>query len=269
MRTPILFLIFNRPDETAKVFEMIRSLRPEKLFVAADGPREKAGEAERCAAARKIACAVDWPCELQTLFHPENLGGKVAINTALAWFFAHESEGVVMEDSNADDLRAYGEAEVRILKMGVNLRAAQELVQEPVPEPVPESPWKLDLRDGFDFLAQGEFNQATIFFTRAAQDEPENPRIVMGLALAAMQEGNLDAALTLLAYALKLDAYNEDALLHYLALSKKMDKAKPATAREKIKETQARGLLEKVLQASRQASSGSLSRVERALAGNP
>ena len=37
--TPILFLIFNRPETTLKVFEKIRLLRPRQLFVAADGPR--------------------------------------------------------------------------------------------------------------------------------------------------------------------------------------------------------------------------------------
>ena len=38
--TPILLLIFNRPVSTQKVFNAVREVRPKKLFVAADGPRE-------------------------------------------------------------------------------------------------------------------------------------------------------------------------------------------------------------------------------------
>jgi hypothetical protein len=37
--TPVLLLVFNRPEPTAKVFQKIRELRPSRLFIAADGPR--------------------------------------------------------------------------------------------------------------------------------------------------------------------------------------------------------------------------------------
>jgi hypothetical protein len=39
MNTPVLFLVFNRPDTTQQVFEVIRKKKPAKLYVAADGPR--------------------------------------------------------------------------------------------------------------------------------------------------------------------------------------------------------------------------------------
>ncbi|MGL5804885.1 MAG: glycosyltransferase family 2 protein, partial [Xenococcaceae cyanobacterium] len=39
MKTPVIFLIFNRPDTTKKVFEAIRHAKPKKLLVVADGPR--------------------------------------------------------------------------------------------------------------------------------------------------------------------------------------------------------------------------------------
>ena len=37
--TPILFLLFNRPDTTEKVFNVIRKIKPKYLYIAADGPR--------------------------------------------------------------------------------------------------------------------------------------------------------------------------------------------------------------------------------------
>ncbi|MFM6097505.1 MAG: glycosyltransferase family 2 protein, partial [Dolichospermum sp.] len=39
MKTPVAFIIFNRPDTTKRVFEAIRQAKPPKLLVIADGPR--------------------------------------------------------------------------------------------------------------------------------------------------------------------------------------------------------------------------------------
>lgn len=99
MRSPVLFLVFNRPEPTARVFEAIKAARPARLYVAADGPRMgRAGEAERCALTRQVATAVDWDCKVQTLFRDENLGCKQAVSRAIDWFFEQEEEGIILED---------------------------------------------------------------------------------------------------------------------------------------------------------------------------
>lgn len=99
LQTPVLFLIFNRPDQTVQVFAAIRAVRPARLYIAADGPRlDRSGEAERCTRAREIATAVDWPCEVRTLFRDTNLGCKRAVSGALDWFFGAEEAGIVLED---------------------------------------------------------------------------------------------------------------------------------------------------------------------------
>ena len=103
--TPILFLIFNRPDTTRIVFNRIREIRPERLYVAADAPREgRAKEIVLCEEARRIIDDVDWPCEVKTLFRDRNLGCKQAISSALTWFFEQEERGVILEDDCLPDL---------------------------------------------------------------------------------------------------------------------------------------------------------------------
>lgn len=37
--TPILFIIFNRPNYAKKVFDAIKKAQTTKLFIAADSPR--------------------------------------------------------------------------------------------------------------------------------------------------------------------------------------------------------------------------------------
>lgn len=95
----ILFILFNRPDTTARVFEKIREARPSRLYIAADGPREtKSSDAETCQQARMAAGPIDWPCKVQTLIREKNLGCKDAVSSAIGWFFQHEEQGIILED---------------------------------------------------------------------------------------------------------------------------------------------------------------------------
>ena len=98
--TPILFLVFNRPDTTQKVFQAIKSVQPPKLYIAADGPRmNKEGEVELCKEVKDlIENEIDWDCDVYTLFRSENLGCGKAIQGALDWFFNFENEGIILED---------------------------------------------------------------------------------------------------------------------------------------------------------------------------
>jgi len=98
-QTPILFLIFNRPDTTKRVFESISSIKPAKLYIAADGARkDKLGEDLLCEDTRSIIDLIDWECEVKTLFRTENLGCKIAVSSAIDWFFENEEQGIILED---------------------------------------------------------------------------------------------------------------------------------------------------------------------------
>lgn len=103
---PILFIIFNRPETTEKVFERIREMKPTRLFLAADGPRaHKPGEHEKCEQARNIVLkGVDWDCKLETKLEGNNLGCGRAESEAMIWFFRSIGEGIVLEDDTFPDL---------------------------------------------------------------------------------------------------------------------------------------------------------------------
>lgn len=97
--TPVLFLVFNRPNSTQRVFEMIRKVKPARLYIASDGPRsDRVGEAVLVDQVRSIATAVDWPCDIYTLFRDDNLGCRHAVSSAISWFFDNEECGIVLED---------------------------------------------------------------------------------------------------------------------------------------------------------------------------
>lgn len=97
MNTPVAFLIFNRPDTTARVFEEIRRARPRRLLVVADGARHAEEEA-RCAESRSVVERVDWDCEVLTNFSDVNMGCKRRVASGLDWVFEQCEEAIILED---------------------------------------------------------------------------------------------------------------------------------------------------------------------------
>lgn len=103
--TPILLLIFNRPEITLQVFNQIKAVKPQYLYVAADGPRPgRPDDIIACSQTREIINQVGWPCEVKTLFRNENLGCGLAVSSAINWFFEQVEEGIILEDDCLPDV---------------------------------------------------------------------------------------------------------------------------------------------------------------------
>ena len=104
MKTPVVFLIFNRPDTTARVFAEIRRAKPPKLLVVADGPRtDQRGEEELVAATRAIVDQVDWPCEVIKNYSDTNLGCKKRVSSGIDWVFSTVEDAIILEDDCLPD----------------------------------------------------------------------------------------------------------------------------------------------------------------------
>ena len=119
--TAILFLIFNRPNYTKKVFERIRDVKPKKLYVASDGPREEnPDDKELVEISRKIATKIDWDCDVKTLFRDRNLGLKKSVADSITWFFKNEKEGIILEDDCLPDITFFKYCEEMLYKFEKN-----------------------------------------------------------------------------------------------------------------------------------------------------
>ena len=95
--TPVVLIIFNRPDLTKRVFEAIRQARPQRLFVIADGPRNSQ-ERLRCEQTRRVVEVLDWPCEVSRHYSDHNMGCRDRIASGLDWVFAQAPEAIILED---------------------------------------------------------------------------------------------------------------------------------------------------------------------------
>ena len=99
LTTPVVLIIFNRPERTAEVFATIRAARPAQLFVIADGPRPIVkSDASKCSAARAIIEQVDWPCQILRRFAKHNLGLRQNVSEGLDWVFSQVKEAIILED---------------------------------------------------------------------------------------------------------------------------------------------------------------------------
>lgn len=97
--TPILVIIFNRPELNDGLISILRKIQPKHLYIAADGPRANVeDDIDNCAEARQIANLVDWECDVKTAFQDTNLGCGLGVSSAISWFFETVKEGIIIED---------------------------------------------------------------------------------------------------------------------------------------------------------------------------
>ncbi len=102
--TPVLLLLFNRPDHTAAVLDRLRLVRPSQVYIHCDGPRANVpGEALKVDQVRAQMPGIDWPCEIQTRFRDQNAGLRAGVSDALNWFFSAVELGIVLEDDCLPD----------------------------------------------------------------------------------------------------------------------------------------------------------------------
>ena len=119
--TPVVFLIFNRPDTTERVFAAIRSVCPQKLLIVADGARlDRIGETDKVAAVRAIVEQVDWDCEVLKNYAENNLGCRERISSGLNWVFQIVEEAIILEDDCLPDITFFQYSEELLEKYRYN-----------------------------------------------------------------------------------------------------------------------------------------------------
>jgi hypothetical protein len=108
VKSPVLLVVFNRPDPLRKVLEALKKVNPSRLYVAADGPRPgRADDIDRTAAVRELVSSIDWYGELKTRFLDHNVGCKRGVGDAISWFLDHEPEGIIIEDDVLPSVKAF------------------------------------------------------------------------------------------------------------------------------------------------------------------
>jgi hypothetical protein len=97
LSTPVVLILFNRPEHVKQVFATIAEAKPKVLFIIADGPRTP-DEEGKCLDARSVIQRVNWPCEVLTNIADRNLGCRKRIVSGLNWVFSLVEQAIILED---------------------------------------------------------------------------------------------------------------------------------------------------------------------------
>lgn len=98
--TPILIIIFNRSKYLKKIIKILNKIRPQKIYILADGPRKNTKyDLLKCKIAREtVVNNINWKCKILKKFRKKNVGLKKNINEGIKWFFNNETKGIILED---------------------------------------------------------------------------------------------------------------------------------------------------------------------------
>ena len=100
---PVVFIIYNRLETAIRVFNIISEIKPTKLYVIADGPKNTE-EKSKCILVRDfVENKMSWNCELVKVYSDENLGCAKRIQTGLDIVFEKEEMAIILEDDTLPD----------------------------------------------------------------------------------------------------------------------------------------------------------------------
>ena len=103
-KVPILLVLYNKIEDTHNLFQVIKQIKPSKLYVAGDGALHGDRlDYVHCIRTRSVIMP-EWNCEKKEFFKEEHLGKSQMIFQAISWFFSHEPEGIVLFDDTIPNL---------------------------------------------------------------------------------------------------------------------------------------------------------------------
>lgn len=95
-KVPILIVLYNEVEDAHNLFQILRKVQPEKIYIAGDGAKHNNRiDYVYCVKTRAVILP-EWKCEVKEFFKEEHLGKAKMITAAMNWFFQQEKEGIVL-----------------------------------------------------------------------------------------------------------------------------------------------------------------------------
>lgn len=109
LNIPVMICTFTRLDSVKKVLESVSRVKPPRLYLVSDGPRENhPDDKEKIDAVHDyIESHIDWDCEIFKNYAEKNLGCGRRMPTGVSWVFEHEDKAIFFEDDCVADLSFY------------------------------------------------------------------------------------------------------------------------------------------------------------------
>lgn len=108
-KVPIVLIFYKRVDTTEKVINSIRQVKPERVYLIADAPKQGYPEEKEKVKQTRLLVekAIDWPCEIKRNYAEINMGCKKRVESGISWVFEQEEEAIIIEDDIVPSIDFY------------------------------------------------------------------------------------------------------------------------------------------------------------------
>lgn len=101
---PVVVFFFKRFEKTVLVIDRIAEVRPKKIYLISDGPRNEAERADVELCRRNVEAHVNWPCEVIKNYADVNKGVYDRIGLGAKWVLSQEESAIFLEDDNLPEV---------------------------------------------------------------------------------------------------------------------------------------------------------------------
>lgn len=101
---PIVLFSFRRVDTIVRIIERLSQIKPKKVYLISDGPRNEAEKKEVEFCRKTMEENIDWDCEVIKNYAETNRGVYDRIGLGAKWVFTKETEAIFLEDDNLPEV---------------------------------------------------------------------------------------------------------------------------------------------------------------------
>ncbi len=119
---PIVLFFFKREHKTLEVIKRIGEVKPSKLYLISDGPRNQEEYLRVFQCRKNVEKAIDWPCEVIKNYAEQNKGVYNRIGLGTLWVFDQEEQAIFLEDDNLPEVSFFRFCKEMLIKYNEDTR---------------------------------------------------------------------------------------------------------------------------------------------------
>jgi len=103
MKTSVVLIIYKRYQNLLAITDVLRKVKPAKIFIIADGPKNKTEKLLTDKTRKNLELLLDWPCMILKNYSKNNLGLKERFSSGISWVFEQTDRAIFLEDDCIPD----------------------------------------------------------------------------------------------------------------------------------------------------------------------
>jgi hypothetical protein len=101
---PIVLFTFKRKDTVFRIIERLAEIKPKKVYIISDGPRNEEEKDIILDVRKSIESYINWDCEIVKNYAQVNKGVYNRIGEGANWVFEKEQTAIFLEDDNLPEV---------------------------------------------------------------------------------------------------------------------------------------------------------------------